>query len=502
MTRPLHTVKGRHGIVTAPHYLAAQAGLGVLEDGGSAAQATITVAATLAVVYPHMTGIGGDGFWLIRESDGRLHGVHGVGAAAAKADLGLYAGAGHDVVPWRGPLAANTVAGTLSAWQAVLETELSPLPLSRLLAPAIALAEEGVVVTAGHAAIAAAKGPELRVQGGAYASVFEPEGRPLREGDVLRQPALARTLRRLAEAGVVDFYDGALAADVAADLAELGSPVSAADLAAHRASRPTPLSVATRAGRLYNSAPPTQGVASLLILALAERSGYAAPSGEDFAHVHALVEATKQAFLWRDVHCGDPAYMAQAAQDVLDDEALLDSMAAKIDPARALPWPQPSQAGDTCWFGAIDGKGQVVSAIQSTYFEFGSGLVLPRTGITWQNRGPRSVWRKVAGMPSSRAACRSTRSTPRWLNWPMAGSWPMARWAARGSPRRRRRSFRAMSGTGWIFRRRFPRRAGCWAAPGARTAPRSRSRTASTRRSMPRWRRRGTRSNASARSPR
>lgn len=387
MTRPLHTVKGRHGIVTAPHYLAAQAGLGVLEDGGSAAQATITVAATLAVVYPHMTGIGGDGFWLIRESDGRLHGVHGVGAAAARADLGLYAGAGHDVVPWRGPLAANTVAGTLSAWQAVLETEPSPLPLSRLLAPAIALAEEGVVVTAGHAAIAAAKGPELRVQGGAYASVFEPEGRPLREGDVLRQPALARTLRRLAEAGVVDFYDGALAADVAADLAELGSPVSAADLAAHRASRPAPLSVATRAGRLYNSAPPTQGVASLLILALAERSGYAAPSGEDFAHVHALVEATKQAFLWRDVHCGDPAYMAQAAQDVLDDTALLDSMAAKIDPARALPWPQPSQAGDTCWFGAIDGKGQVVSAIQSTYFEFGSGLVLPRTGITWQNRG-------------------------------------------------------------------------------------------------------------------
>jgi gamma-glutamyltranspeptidase/glutathione hydrolase len=144
MTRPLHTVKGRHGIVTAPHYLAAQAGLGVLEDGGSAAQATITVAATLAVVYPHMTGIGGDGFWLIRESDGRLHGVHGVGAAAAKADLGLYAGAGHDVVPWRGPLAANTVAGTLSAWQAVLETELSPLPLSRLLAPAIALAKKAL----------------------------------------------------------------------------------------------------------------------------------------------------------------------------------------------------------------------------------------------------------------------------------------------------------------------------------------------------------------------
>jgi gamma-glutamyltranspeptidase/glutathione hydrolase len=118
--------------------------------------------------------------------------------------------------------------------EAVLASEPSSLPLSRLLAPAIAHAEAGVAVTAGHAALAAAKGPELRAQPGAYAQVFEPEGRPLREGDVLRQPALAATLARLGEAGLADFYTGALAAEVAADLAALGSPVSAADLAAHR----------------------------------------------------------------------------------------------------------------------------------------------------------------------------------------------------------------------------------------------------------------------------
>ncbi len=383
MARTLHTVSGRGGIVTAPHYLAAEAGLAVLKEGGSAAQATITVAATLAVVYPHMTGIGGDGFWLIRESDGRVHGVHGVGGAAQAADLALYAG--HATVPWRGPLAANTVAGTLSAWQAVLASEPAPLPLSRLLAPAIAHAEAGVAVTAGHAALALAKGAELRAQPGAYAATFEPDGRPLRAGEVLRQPALAQTLRRLAEAGIEDFYTGALADVVAADLAALGSPVAAADLAAHRALRPAPLSVATRAGRLYNSAPPTQGIASLLILALAEQAGYG--PGESFGHVHTLVEATKQAFLWRDTHCGDPAYMARDAQGLLDDADALSAMAAQIDPARALPWPQPSQWGDTCWFGAADAQGQVVSAIQSTYFEFGSGLVLPQTGITWQNRG-------------------------------------------------------------------------------------------------------------------
>jgi len=383
MTRTLSTVSGRDGIVTAPHHLAAEAGLAVLREGGTAVEATIAVAATLAVVYPHMTGIGGDGFWLVREPDGRLHAVHGVGGAAQGATLALYEG--HASVPWRGPLAANTVAGTLSAWKALRETDPGTLPLARLVEPAVAHAEAGVAVTAGHAALARAKGPELRDQPGAYAATFEPEGRPLAEGDVLRQPALAATLRRIGAQGVADFYTGTLAAAVAADLARLGSPVRAADLAAHRALRPAPLSVQTRAGRLFNSAPPTQGVASLLILALAERAGVTREEG--FDHVHRLVEATKQAFLWRDAHCGDPAWMAEDAQALLDDAARLDAMVARIDPATALAWPQPSQWGDTCWFGAIDERGQVVSAIQSTYFEFGSGLVLPETGITWQNRG-------------------------------------------------------------------------------------------------------------------
>jgi gamma-glutamyltranspeptidase/glutathione hydrolase len=109
--------------------------------------------------------------------------------------------------------------------------------------------------------------------------------------------------------------------------------------------------------------------------------------GEGFDHLHGLIEATKRAFRIRDRHVGDPAYMSIPAQDFLDDEALLDRLAEDIDRARALPWPEPSQAGDTVWFGAIDGDGRAVSAIQSLYFEFGSGLVLPETGITWQNRG-------------------------------------------------------------------------------------------------------------------
>ena len=380
----LHSVRSLRGMVTAPHHLAAQAGLDVLRDGGSALEASVAVAACLAVVYPHMTGIGGDGFWLIGEPGQPVRAVHGCGGAAAN----LRAYDGLTAMPTRGPLAACTVAGTLSAWGAVLGggvLEGGTLPLARLLRDAVHHAEAGVAVTKGGAEIAAAKSPELRGLPGAWATTFEPEGRPLREGEVLRQPLLAATLRRIAEEGVDSFYTGALAEDVAADLADLGSPLTAADLAAHAVTRPAPLSLGIAGATLYNSAPPTQGLASLLILALFDRLGIETP--ESFAHVHGLVEATKQAFLIRDAHVGDPAYMTIDPQALLDNAAALDALAAKIDPARALPWPQPASAGDTCWFACADAEGRMVSAIQSTYFEFGSGLVGPRTGITWQNRG-------------------------------------------------------------------------------------------------------------------
>lgn len=379
----MRTVSGRGGMATAPHHLAATAGCDVLRDGGNAVEACVAIAATLAVVYPHMTGIGGDGFWLIAEPDGHVHGIHGCGGAAIKADLSLYAGMA--AVPTRGPLAANTVAGTISGWEAALAGSDGTMPLDRLLLDAIGHARAGVAVTKGGAGIAAAKGGELRVQPGDYGATFEPVGRPLVEGDILKQPVLADTLERLAIDGLASFYTGALAADIAADLEALGSPLSAADLAAHAATRPAPLHVPIRGATLYNSAPPTQGFASLLILALFDRLG--AESVDAFDHVHGLVEATKQAFLLRDRHVGDPAFHDYDYQGLLDDGSALDSLAAKIDPVQALPWPQLPQWGDTCWFAAADGEGRVVSCIQSTYFEFGSGVVLPRTGITWQNRG-------------------------------------------------------------------------------------------------------------------
>ena len=379
----LHTLRAYRGMAVAPHHLAAQAGRDVLCDGGTAVEASVAIAAALAVVYPHMTGIGGDGFWLIHEPDGLVRAIDGCGRAAQAATRDFYAG--QAAIPWRGPGAANTVAGAVSGWSLALAGDGGRLPLSRLLADAIHHARGGVAVTGGGAQVAAAKGAELRAQPGDYAAVFEPERRPLQEGDLLRQPRLAETLQRLADAGLDDFYRGELAQAIAGDLAALGSPLAPDDLRAHRAADAAPLRVRLRDATVYNHPPPTQGLASLLILALFDR--LPADAADGFAHLHGLVEATKQAFLIRDRHVGDPAEMTLDPQALLDDAGALDALAARIDPARALPWPQPPQAGETCWFGAIDGDGRVVSGIQSTYFEFGSGLVLPRTGIAWQNRG-------------------------------------------------------------------------------------------------------------------
>ena len=381
----LHTTRGLGGMVTSPHHAASQAGLSVLRDGGSAVEAMVATAACLAVVYPQMNSIGGDGFWLIAEPGQAPIGIEGCGRAAAAADLDLYARHGLSEIPRRGPLAANTVAGTISAWAAALAADPNAaLPLERLLRDAIRHAEQGVSIAASTSATIAAKRAELEPQPG-FANVFLPGGETPAPGAVLRQPALARTLKALVRDGLDSFYRGALAQSIAADLGAAGSPVSADDLHRHAASQTVPLHVDIAGARLFNIPPPTQGMASLMILALFDRLN--ADTADGFDHIHGLVEATKRAFRLRDRHVFEPASMTIDPQAVLDDAAGLDALAAEIDPGKALAWPQAKPGGDTVWFGAIDARGQAVSTIQSTYFEFGSGVVLPGTGIIWQNRG-------------------------------------------------------------------------------------------------------------------
>ncbi|QUS36457.1 gamma-glutamyltransferase family protein [Falsirhodobacter algicola] len=382
----LRSALGLNGAMTAPHRAAALAGHEILAAGGSAIEAMVAAAAAIAVVYPHMNGIGGDGFWLIKRPGEAPIGIFAAGQAAALATPEWYAAQGHrDAIPTRGGLAALTVPGTIGGWNEALGhvAEGRRLPLGTLLARAIAYAEDGISVTGNQSICTAEKRAGL-IDVPGFADVYLPGGEAPAPGARLRQPALGRTLRRLAEDGLGSFYDGPLAEAQARFLKANGSPLRASDFRDYRARTVTPLQHDTRFGRLWNMVPPTQGVSSLMILSLFDRLGVT--EGEGYAHLHSLIEATKQAFIWRNAELGDAAEMAGTPEDWLSD-ARLDAMAAAIDPDRALPWPHEPKAGDTIWMGACDGDGTMVSFIQSVYWEFGSGLTCPETGIVFQNRG-------------------------------------------------------------------------------------------------------------------
>ena len=391
----LNTARAYRGMVTAPHHLASAAGAEVLREGGNAVEAMIAAAAAIAVVYPHMNSLGGDGFWLIAPPGQAPRAIDACGRAGQAVEPGLYRDQGLEAIPSRGPLAANTAPCAVAGWAEALRLagELGGrLPLARLLEPAIHYAEAGAPVTQSLHDNTQAKRAELEGQPG-FAEVFLPGGALPAVGARHCQPALAATLRRLAEAGTGDFYRGEIARALAADLARAGSPLTAADLEATAAAEVAPLTLdlalpsdpAAGGARVYNLPPPTQGLASLVILGLFDR--LEAGAAESFGHIHGLIEATKQAFLLRDREVADPDRMSAKAQSFLDP-ADLDRLAAGIDPDRALPWPQPAaEAGDTIWMGAADAQGCLVSYIQSIYWEFGSGVVSPETGVLFQNRG-------------------------------------------------------------------------------------------------------------------
>ncbi|MGN6286269.1 MAG: gamma-glutamyltransferase family protein [Afipia sp.] len=386
----LNTPRALRGMVTSPHHLASEAGLRVLREGGNAVEATLAMAASLPVVYPHMNSLGGDGFWLISAGGKPPVAVDGCGAAARAASVDFYRSKGLSAIPSRGPLAANTVAGTLSGWAEVLaiNSELGgKLPLSRLVEDAAWSAENGFAVTATQQELTETKLVELKDSPG-FVKTFLFDSKLPHEGDVMKLPALGKTLRHLGKQGPMDFYRGELAKEIAADLARCGSPVTLDDLAAQKAQRREALTVRAAGASLYNFPAPTQGLASLMILALFERLGV--KKCETFDYLHSIVEATKQAFLVRDRIITDPAHMIEKAEDYLQS-AKLDELAATIDRKRALPWPYPVNPGDTVWLGAIDKDGTAVSFIQSIYFEFGSGCVLENSGIVWQNRGSSFV---------------------------------------------------------------------------------------------------------------
>jgi len=387
---------GCRGMAVAPHNLAAESAVDVLREGGNALEAMIAAAATIAVVYPHMNSIGGDGFWVINGPGNVAGGIDASGAAAGLATQEWFAEKGiYDKIPFRSGIAALTVAGTVSGWGKahILSQQAlgGRLPLSRLLADAAYFAEQGIPVTDSQEASTRAKLAELKHQPG-FSETFLIQGEIPTQGAWFKQPRLARTLTQLGREGTESFYRGRLAKQMANELKALGSPLRLTDLNRHQAQLVDPLTtrVAAQAikgsATLFNMVPPSQGVVSLMILGIMERlRGWGLdPEGADF--IHAQVEATKIAFRIRDLHLTDRAFMKVTPSSLLDVEHL-NLLAKQVNVSQAAPWGTKTSPGDTIWMGVVDRNGVSVSFIQSIYHEFGSGVVLPETGINWQNRG-------------------------------------------------------------------------------------------------------------------
>ena len=404
--------------VAAPHDLAAAAGRDVLLEGGNAIEATVAMAAAIAVVYPHMNAIGGDGFWTIGEARGGGMGpvrcVMACGPAGSEATIRRYRDRGYDTIPARGPDAALTVPGTVDGWRLALDLSRAlggRLPLDRLLGPAIRYAREGVPVSRSEAGGKPNERAALEAAPG-FAATYMVDGKIPSAGTLRRQPALAATLEQLAAAGLRDFYAGDVARELATDLAAIDSPVGRDDLRRYEAQWRKPLSVKLRDCTVHNTPLPTQGVASLLILGQMERLASGRP--DSFAHLHGLIEASKRALAIRDRLCVDPAYSDNDPAAWLTD-AVLDRQAARIHTEAAAPLPIRFGEGDTIWMGAVDAAGHTVSFIQSTYWEYGSGCVLPRTGVLMQNRGV-----SFSLDETSRHALRPGRLPFQTLNPPLA----------------------------------------------------------------------------------
>lgn len=371
--------------VAAPHIDAARAGKDVLAEGGNAIEAMLAMAATIAVVYPHMNGVGGDAFWTIREPNGRVRVIEACGFAGAKATIASYRGADHDIIPRRGPLAALTVPGAVGGWALAQEFSKAiggALPATVLLHDAIEKARN-YRQSKSEARYRHREAEALYAAPG-FAERFLVDGKIPAAGEARKNDKLGDTLAHLAEAGFADFHRGDVAREIAADLERIGSPVVRDDLTRFSAVLRDPLRLDLPGRMLLNTPPPTVGMIALVTLGLFERLG--ATRAETFEHIHGLIEASKRALALRDMACVDFDSPRPDPDSFLNSK-FLEREAAKIDMKRAAQWPFPPEEGDTIWMGAIDANGLAVSYIQSLFWEYGSGCVLPSTGILLQNRG-------------------------------------------------------------------------------------------------------------------
>ncbi|HEY0124265.1 MAG TPA: gamma-glutamyltransferase [Rhizobium sp.] len=359
-----------NSLAISPHPEATALGNRLLAEGSSAAEAAVAMGAYLSVAMPHFCGLGGDAVWMTTDAGGRVRSLTGIGHAFAFADR-------ISQIEQRGPRSILTSAAAVSTWAAALSLSgVSAPDLARLLGPARQAARDGIEVTPSQEFWRAMRAPESATWLG-FSRYNEAS-----TGSLLKQPALAQSLEVLMEEGLHSFYTGTLAERIRADLADIGVVVAADDLKATSCEVGDGLSLPYRNVTLHAPPLPTQGVTTLEIMGILDRLGRPETAVDNY---HLMVEAVKCAFLDRQ-QIDDSGQAAHLPSLLLSAEHLT-SRANEVDRARAREWPHVFQAADTVYFAARDQAGRCVSALQSTYFDWGSGCCLDRSGIIWHNRG-------------------------------------------------------------------------------------------------------------------
>lgn len=377
------------GLVTSPHALASEAGVEMLKAGGTAVDAAIAASAALSVLYPHMTSVGGDSFWLIHDAErGGVRYLGGGGRAAAGATIDAVRRRGLSEIPYRGVLPATlTVPGGVASW-CEAHAAYGRLPFARLLAAAIGYAHEGFPVTARLARWIASTAADDVFNAEARA-IFMPGGTLPHAGAKLVNADLARTLERIAGAGRDGFYGGETARALASCARAQGGFFDEADFRAQDAAWGDAISTTYRGVTVYETPAPTQGFTVLEMLNLLEPHEVARWDFLGPDHVHFLVQAKQIAYHDRDRHLADPEF-APVPIERLISRAHADERRKLMSPSRALAWDRVpsygSLAGDTVFVAAVDAQGNAAALIQSLYGIFGSGVVAAGTGIVLQNR--------------------------------------------------------------------------------------------------------------------
>lgn len=371
-------------VVATSQPLAAQAGLQMLRSGGNAVDAAIATAAAMTIVEPCSNGLGSDAFAILWDGQ-QLHGLNASGTAPAAWTREYFLRKHGEAFPMRG-WDSVTVPGAVAGWVALSE-RFGRLPFADLLAPAIELAQRGYgvgVVTADKWARAV---PLLHDQPG-FADTFMPRGRAPTPGERFVFSEAAATLRQIAATRGEAFYRGSIAAALVAHAAAHGGAMSAADLAGYAPQWVEPIGMDFAGHRLHQIPPNGQGIAALMALGMLRHHELAALPVDSLASQHLQIEAMKLAFADTYRWVGDARAMTlMTVADLLDDGYLAER-ARCIDPRRAQDFGhgQPPRGG-TIYLSAADERGMMVSLIQSNYMGFGSGVVVPGTGVSLQNRG-------------------------------------------------------------------------------------------------------------------